>query len=147
MMRRIATACCLTTIFLIGNSGCSMFGKKEAKTQSVSAYQDPYAASAMNMSYDERPMNTALTSPVNIQDSTNQIDYGHSDYLTAETPPADITAAYGSRFHTIVKGETLYSLARRYYNDQARWKEIYGANRDNISDPNMIRVGQQLVIP
>jgi len=53
----------------------------------------------------------------------------------------------GGRTHTVAKGETLFALARQYYHDQARWKDIYAANRTDISDPNRIRVGQRLVIP
>lgn len=53
----------------------------------------------------------------------------------------------GARYHTVAKKDTLYSLARMYYNDQRRWKDIYEANRDTLSDPNKIYVGQRLVIP
>ena len=56
-------------------------------------------------------------------------------------------ATSGSRYHTVQKKDTLYSLARQYYNDQHRWKDIYEANRSEISDPNKIRIGQRLVIP
>ena len=51
------------------------------------------------------------------------------------------------RYHIVAKNDTLYSLARQYYGDHHRWKDIYGANRTSISDPNLIRVGQRLVIP
>jgi len=53
----------------------------------------------------------------------------------------------GSRYHTVQKKDTLYALARQYYNDQSRWKDIYEANRAELADPNRIRVGQRLVIP
>ena len=51
------------------------------------------------------------------------------------------------RYHMVTKRDTLYALARAYYGDQARWKDIYEANRSAIGDPNMIRVGQRLLIP
>ena len=74
---------------------------------------------------------------------------------TAQTYPAyqptggqDAYGASGSRYHTVSKKDTLYSIARLYYNgDQSRWKEIYAANKSSISDPNRITVGQRLVIP
>jgi nucleoid-associated protein YgaU len=62
--------------------------------------------------------------------------------VSSEPPSSD-----GARYHTVGKGDTLYALARRYYSDQRRWKDIYEANRDDISDANKIRVGQRLVIP
>jgi nucleoid-associated protein YgaU len=49
--------------------------------------------------------------------------------------------------HTVAKGDSLYSIARSYYGNQSKWKTIYEANRDRISDPNRIRVGEQLIIP
>jgi 5'-nucleotidase len=63
-----------------------------------------------------------------------------SESVAATPPPA------GGR-HVVAKGETLYSLARLYYNDQRRWRDIYEANRGAIRDPNRLRVGQELMIP
>ncbi|MCO6436964.1 MAG: LysM peptidoglycan-binding domain-containing protein [Phycisphaerae bacterium] len=57
------------------------------------------------------------------------------------------TTASGTRYHQVAKGDTLFGLARLYYNDQRRWKDIYEANRAALPDPNRIRVGQKLVIP
>jgi 5'-nucleotidase len=68
----------------------------------------------------------------------------------AYTAPAATTASIdvsGKRTHTVVKKDTLYCLARQYYGDASRWKDIYEANRSKISDPNRIRVGDKLVIP
>lgn len=52
-----------------------------------------------------------------------------------------------SRMHTVARKETLYSLARQYYGDHHRWKEIYEANRSRLRNPNQIFVGQRLAIP
>ena len=61
--------------------------------------------------------------------------------------PAQPSHAGGGRSHTVAKGDTLYSLARQYYGDQSKWRSIYDANRNELPDPNRIRVGQRLVIP
>lgn len=88
-------------------------------------------------------------------------DYAYEPYQPAAAPaePAGPMTGYettagqadyagaGVRYHTVAKGDTLYSLARMYYNDQRRWKDILEANSDQISDPNKIRVGQRLIIP
>ncbi len=68
-----------------------------------------------------------------------------STTLTAVTPVESSVNATGT--HTVSKGDTLYRLARNYYNDQSRWKEIYEANRDQLANPDRISIGQQLVIP
>jgi nucleoid-associated protein YgaU len=49
--------------------------------------------------------------------------------------------------HTISSGDTLYSIARKYYGDSAMWVKIHDANEDNIEDKRLLEVGQTLVIP
>ena len=45
------------------------------------------------------------------------------------------------------KGDTLFSLARKFYDDQARWKDIWEANRTRLPDPDRLSVGMKLIIP
>jgi len=61
----------------------------------------------------------------------------------ASIPPRDSVAST----HVVQKGDTLYRLARQYYNNQSRWKDIFEANRDQLSDPHRLKVGQTLTIP
>jgi len=68
------------------------------------------------------------------------------DYRAQEPPPVQSTSPQRGT-HVVAKGDTLFKLARMYYNDQARWKDIYAANQGVLSDPNVLRVGQELVIP
>ncbi len=56
-------------------------------------------------------------------------------------------APAGGKTYVVRKGDTLYGLARKFYNDQSRWRDIYNANRDRLSSPNQLRVGMRLVIP
>ena len=49
--------------------------------------------------------------------------------------------------HTVVKGESLSKIAKHYYDDMMKYKQIFEANRDQLSDPDEIEVGQVLVIP
>ena len=49
--------------------------------------------------------------------------------------------------HVVKKGDTLFSLARQYYNDPSKWRKILDANRGSISDKDHIKVGQEIVIP
>lgn len=51
------------------------------------------------------------------------------------------------RTHLVQRGDTLFALARRYYGNASRWRDIYTSNRDQISDPNRVPVGTRLVIP
>lgn len=49
-------------------------------------------------------------------------------------------------YHIVVAGETLGTIAAKYLGSSSRWREIYNAN-PSIKDPNLIYVGQTLVIP
>lgn len=49
--------------------------------------------------------------------------------------------------HIVVSGDTLYNLARKYYNDSAMWDIIYNANEETIDDKRLLNTGQILIIP
>lgn len=51
--------------------------------------------------------------------------------------------------YTVRSGDKLHIIAARkeIYNDSYQWPLIYKANRDQIRDPHVLFVGQQLVIP
>jgi cell wall-associated NlpC family hydrolase len=47
----------------------------------------------------------------------------------------------------VQSGDTLSKIAQRTLGDADRWREIYDLNRDQLSDPSVIRPGQQLRLP
>ncbi len=47
--------------------------------------------------------------------------------------------------YTVVKGDCLWNIAKRYYGDGAKYPVLVKAN--NISNPNFIKIGQVLTIP
>ncbi len=49
--------------------------------------------------------------------------------------------------HTVVKGETLGGIAKHYYKNAMKYKEIFEANRGILDNPDLIKVGQVLDIP
>ena len=49
--------------------------------------------------------------------------------------------------HVIAPGESLADLAQRYLGDGERYMQIYEANRDALSSPDVVKVGQQILIP
>ena len=49
--------------------------------------------------------------------------------------------------YTVVKGDCLWNLAKKFYGTGSKWKVIYEANQDIIKNPNRIYIGQKLVIP
>jgi len=49
--------------------------------------------------------------------------------------------------HTVVKDDTLWDLAQRYYSNPFEWRVIWNANRDVVEDPNWIYPAEVIVIP
>lgn len=49
--------------------------------------------------------------------------------------------------HKVQPGETLSLLAKRYYGDLHQWPRIHEANKADVPNPNLIRIGQELKIP
>ena len=75
----------------------------------------------------------------------------YGDSSTAYTPAAssyDAPIAPGNdRVYQVRKGDTLYRLARQFYSDQARWRDIWSANRNRVPNPDQLNVGTKLIIP
>jgi hypothetical protein len=64
---------------------------------------------------------------------------------TAEPTPAPTPAA---QHYSVVKGDTLWGIAgqKDVYGDNFQWPLVFKANRDQIQDPDIIEIGQDLAI-
>ncbi len=136
-------AVCVFTFALITYAvgGCSVFGKKNVSAGPAVA-ADSSMPPVQDTTYGSDPYPTyGPPAPVEkTYDPKNGASWDAS-YTSIPMTPSE------PRYHTVAKSDTLYGLARAYYNDQRRWKDIYEANRSAISDPNRIRIGQRLEIP
>ncbi|NNE65212.1 MAG: LysM peptidoglycan-binding domain-containing protein [Pyrinomonadaceae bacterium] len=52
-----------------------------------------------------------------------------------------------SRTYVVQPGDTLGRISFKFYGTTSRYMDIYNANRDKLSSPSSIKVGQELVIP
>jgi tetratricopeptide (TPR) repeat protein len=69
-----------------------------------------------------------------------------------ETPPpahaSKPPAAASVRHHTVAHGDTLFSLAQKYYGSRSKWRDIYAANRGVLSSEKApLKIGTDLKIP
>lgn len=55
------------------------------------------------------------------------------------------TAVYAR--HTVQGGESLSKIAKHYYGDAMKYKQIFAANTNILSNPDVIHPDQVLVIP
>jgi nucleoid-associated protein YgaU len=60
-------------------------------------------------------------------------------------PPAPAAAA--AKTYTVAAGDSLSKIAKQFYGNANDYMKIFEANKDKLTDPNTIKVGQQLVIP
>lgn len=65
----------------------------------------------------------------------------------APTSPSAAEPTASKRTYTVVSGDSLSKIAKREYGDAQQWRKIYDANRDQISNPDLIHPGQVLNIP
>ena len=109
------------------------------------------------------PRNDAADSPVSLAPETTSAPTPAPQVPAAQTPSAQqpvraiptkptapsasSAASTANRRHTVVKGDTLFSLAQKYYGNRSRWRDIYAANRDQLPSENSLRLGMEIKIP
>ena len=87
-----------------------------------------------------------------VWDQIKLVDPNYSD-LTADIivdqPRAAAVggAPVGGQTYTVKSGDTLSKISKQFYGSANEYMRIFYANRDKLSDPDKIQVGQQLVIP
>jgi nucleoid-associated protein YgaU len=86
-----------------------------------------------------------------IWDQAKLVDPSASDLtlnLTVDpslAPPAPPTPE--SKTYTVAAGDSLSKIAKQFYGNANDYMKIFDANKDKLTDPNAIKVGQQLIIP
>lgn len=55
--------------------------------------------------------------------------------------------APGTRTYAVQPGDTMASIARKFYKNKARARDIQDANLNAVPDPKKLRAGQTLIIP
>lgn len=97
----------------------------------------------------------AGVAPISLAPS-DSADKGTSSAITdapQEDEPAPAKAAKpaasaSARRHTVAKGDTLFSLAMKYYGNRSKWRDIYAANHDLLpSEKSPLKIGMDLKIP
>lgn len=120
------------------------YGPAERSPIARAGADDSNAESAPALPPPTRPAtSTPVASTANATPATSAAQTAQPSRAT--TQPA---ATAGSRRHVIAKGDTLFSLAQRYYGNRSRWRDIFEANRDVLkSKDDPLRIGQEVKIP
>lgn len=80
-----------------------------------------------------------------IWDQAKLVDPTDSDLTLNLT--VDPSLAPKQQTYTVAAGDSLSKIAKQFYGNSNEYMKIFDANKDKLSDPNAIKVGQQLVIP
>ena len=109
-------------------------GHPAATTATASGYLAPGAGSAAG---------TAGTGT-----ATASLDSFQSRAVTvASARPAKHSAAAKTTRYQVRSGDSLSAIASRYYHNAAAWQYLYHENEKTISNPDMLYVGQELLVP
>ncbi len=88
----------------------------------------------------------AISLQVTLKEYANQV-------AKITTIPSDMNrnlkeaAVTGNDSYTVVKGDCLWNIAKKFYGKGSQYTVIYNANKDKIKNPNLIYPGQVLIIP
>ena len=115
----------------------------------------------MDGSAEERDGKLHFNGTVNSEDEKNQIwnalkkvpDWQKDVVADIKVRPGaahqQATSAPGgaANTYTVMAGDTLSGIAKKFYGDANDYMEIFNANKDQLSDPDKIKPGQVLKIP
>jgi nucleoid-associated protein YgaU len=74
------------------------------------------------------------------------VDATDTDALTAEATGEAADAAE-DQFYVVQSGDSLAKISLAFYGSAQQYSRIFDANRDTLSSPDRISVGQRLLIP
>lgn len=100
---------------------------------------------------EEDTMAQSTTQEEIVEESTvAEKETGYEEQVEAADSPDDEEGSSKQTLqfpvkYTVQKGDSLYQISRKFYNDHTKYKLIMQAN--NIEDPNHIKIGQVLIIP
>ena len=64
-----------------------------------------------------------------------------------DASPDESSQAVVMEKYTVLKGDTMQSISKKFYGITRRWKEIYDANQEILKSPEKIYPGQIIEIP
>ena len=123
-------------------------------TYSAASHETRTAAKDEFIDWEKKPMipvkvvapgstRTPAATPVRTTSAPAPAPATRDEILT----PRTASSSAGGRQHEVRRGDTLYRLAREYYGNESRWRDIYDANRATLRNADTLAVGSKLVIP
>lgn len=89
----------------------------------------------------QQPVVPSANPPVASKDQVQMSTQGSANASLSFAPEPEYT------LHTVKRGENLGEIAKKYLGNTNRHMEIYEINRDDLRNPNDLRIGMALKIP
>jgi LysM repeat protein len=135
-------------------------GQLKLKYQSVLNFMQAQNVQLSNINLQDNKLFIRGTAPSQsvkdaVWDQIKLVDANYSADLVADiqTPAAAAAAAAGAspvdatRKYTVQTGDSLSKISKNFYGDANQYMKIFEANKDQLSDPDKIRAGMDLIIP
>jgi LysM repeat protein len=111
-------------------------------SQALAASANPVTAASHATAAADKTASTGAHAATATLDS-----FSTRTVTVAATTQARHAAAAHSTYYTVRSGDTLSQIANRYYHNANDWQYLYHENGKTVSDPNLIYVGERLLIP
>ena len=108
----------------------------QLKVENLNIYIDDDKATITGMAYDQATKEKVVLVVGNSQGIATVDDQMTVEHVEPE-----------AQFHTVVSGDTLGKIAKKYYGNAMKYPEIFEANKPMLKDPDLIYPGQVLRIP
>ncbi|MCB1997983.1 MAG: peptidoglycan-binding protein LysM [Burkholderiaceae bacterium] len=139
-------------LFGIGSAKAAEPPKPEVAAQSIVDYikQQGIATDGLNVSFDPATETVTVDGQVADQATKEKILLccGNvagvakvNDLIVVKTPAPE------AQYHTVVSGDNLSKIAKKFYGDANKYPVIFEANKPMLKHPDKIYPGQMLRIP
>lgn len=134
-----------------------LFEQLKVKYQSVLNFMQSQNVQLLNLNLQENKLFIRATAPSQdvknkVWDQIKLVDPNYSDLIVDIQAPAVAAAAAGgpsrtARTYRVQPGDSLSKISKEFYGNANQYMKIFEANKDQLSDPDKIKAGMELVIP
>jgi LysM repeat protein len=96
---------------------------------------------------EEQPETTPQITPQEVQTPVTEKKEPVEKIKKKDTAPRKEAKSTVPETYVVEKGETLASIAEKFYGDSQKWFHIFALNESNIDNWNKIYYGQKLKMP
>lgn len=75
---------------------------------------------------------------LNTNKNSNDNQNSNQQVIGTQQQNRESTNAPSTKTYTVVKGDSLWKIAKKYYGDGSQYTKIYNTNKDKIKNPNLI---------